>query len=235
MMSGLFDQLITGLANPVILFGHFTYFLLIVSMLMRRMVWLRSFAVASGVAKIVYRAFFVFDPVSVLWETVFVLVNIGQLLLICYYERHHRFTDDQRHFVDSMPASVERRALKRLLGFATVREVPADAVLVREGEVVKDLLYVATGVARIESGGRIIAVCGPGDYLGEMSFLSGEPATATVVASKPMRVLAFDQQRLHAAVASDAAIHRAMEAGLNRNLVGKLVRANTARVAPLSA
>jgi signal transduction histidine kinase len=232
-MSGLFDQLLNGLTNPVILFGHFTYFLLIVSMLMRRMVWLRSFAVASGVAKIIYRAFFVFDPVSVLWETVFVLVNIGQLLLIWYYERHHRFTDDQRHFVDSMPQSVERRALKRLLAFATVREVAADEVLVREGEVVKDLLYVATGVARIESAGRIIAVCGPGDYLGEMSFLSGEPATATVVASKPMRVLAFDQQRLHTAVASDAAIHRAMEAGLNRNLVGKLVRANSAKVAPL--
>lgn len=233
-MSGLFDQLLTGLTNPVILFGHFTYFLLIVSMLMRRMVWLRSFAVASGVAKIIYRAFFVFDPVSVLWETVFVLVNIGQLLLIWYYERHHRFTEDQRHFVDSMPLSVERRVLKRLLSFATVREIPADAVLVGEGEVVKDLLYVATGVARIESAGRIIAVCGPGDYLGEMSFLSGEAATATVVASRPMRVLAFDQQRLHAAVISDAAIHRAMEAGLNRNLVGKLVRANTARITPLS-
>lgn len=233
-MSSLFDQLLTGLTNPVILFGHFTYFLLIVSMLMRRMVWLRSFAVASGVAKIIYRAFFVFDPVSVLWETVFVLVNIGQLLLIWYYERHHRFTEDQRHFVDSMPLSVERRVLKRLLSFATVREIPADVVLVREGEVVKDLLYVATGVARIESAGRIIAVCGPGDYLGEMSFLSGEAATATVVASKPMRVLAFDQQRLRASVNSDAAIHRAMEAGLNRNLVGKLVRANTARTAPLS-
>lgn len=233
-MSSLFDQLLTGLTNPVILFGHFTYFLLIVSMLMRRMVWLRSFAVASGVAKIIYRAFFVFDPVSVLWETVFVLVNIGQLLLIWYYERHHRFTEDQRHFVDSMPLSVERRVLKRLLSFATVREIPADVVLVREGEVVKDLLYVATGVARIESAGRIIAVCGPGDYLGEMSFLSGEAATATVVASKPMRVLAFDQQRLRASVNSDAAIHRAMEAGLNRNLVGKLVRANTARIAPLS-
>lgn len=233
-MSSLFDQLLTGLTNPVILFGHFTYFLLIVSMLMRRMVWLRSFAVASGVAKIIYRAFFVFDPVSVLWETVFVLVNIGQLLLIWYYERHHRFTEDQRHFVESMPLSVERRVLKRLLSFATVREIPADEVLVREGEVVKDLLYVATGVARIESAGRIIAVCGPGDYLGEMSFLSGEAATAKVVASRPMRVLAFDQQRLHAAVTSDAAIHRAMEAGLNRNLVGKLVRANTARTAPLS-
>lgn len=235
MMSGLVDQLFTGLTNPVIVFGHFTYFLLIVSMLMRRMVWLRSFAVASGIAKIIYRGMFVFDPVSVLWESVFVLVNIGQLLLIWYYERHHRFTDDQLHFVDSMPPGVERRALKRLLGFAAIRDVEADQVLVREGEVVKDLLYVASGVARIESAGRIIAVCGPGDYLGEMSFLSGEAATATVVASRPMRVLAFDQQRLHAAVAADAAIRRAMEAGLNRNLVGKLVRSNTARIAPLSA
>lgn len=231
-MTGLFDQLLEGMTNPVILFGHFTYFLLIVSMLMRRMVWLRGFAVASGVAKIIYRAFFVFDPVSVLWETIFVLVNIGQLLLIWYYERHHRFTEDHRHFVDSMPVSVERRALKRLLAFATIREVAVDETLVREGEVVKDLMYVATGMARIESAGRMIAACGPGDYLGEMSFLTGEPATATVTASRPMRVLSFDQQRLHAAVESDATIRRAMEAGLNRNLVGKLVRANSVKVAP---
>lgn len=231
-MAGLLDQLLHGLTNPVTLFGHFTYFLLIVSMLMRRMVLLRCFAIASGVAKIIYRAFLLFDPVSVLWETIFVLVNVGQLLLIWYYERHHRFTEDQRHFVDSMPDSVERRALKRLLAFAAIREIAADETLVREGEVVKDLLYAASGVARIESAGRIIAVCGPGDYLGEMSFLTGEPATATVIAVKPMRLLAFDQRRLHAAIESDPTIRRAMEAGLNRNLVGKLVRANSARTAP---
>src|SRR3954453_23092088 len=107
-------QLVGGLSSPVILFGHFTYFLLIVSMLMRRMVWLRTLAVASGIAKIVYRAFFVLDPVSVLWETIFVFVNVIQLVLIWYYELHHRFTAEQDHFATNMPPGVERSAIKRL-------------------------------------------------------------------------------------------------------------------------
>ena len=45
-----------ALADPVVAFGHFSYFLLIVSMLMRRMVWLRTLAVASGLTKIVFTA-----------------------------------------------------------------------------------------------------------------------------------------------------------------------------------
>jgi len=35
--------------------GHINYFLLIVSMLMRRMFWLRVFAIGSGSMRIVYR------------------------------------------------------------------------------------------------------------------------------------------------------------------------------------
>lgn len=221
-------DLFRELTDPVALFGHFTYFLLIVSMLMRRMVWLRSLAVASGLAKIVYRGFFAFDPVSVVWETIFVAVNLCQLLIIWYYERHHRFAEDERGFVDSMPKGVERQALQRLLRLAEMREFAVDDALTREGEAVKDLMYVSSGVARIERGGRIIAVCGPGDYLGEVSFLSGVPATATAIAAKPVRVLAFDQAKLRALVTSDAAIRRAMEAGLNRNLVGKLARTSAA-------
>ena len=81
-------------------------------------------------------------------------------------------------------------------------------------------------VAQIEAGGRPIAVCRPGDFLGEMSFLTGSMASANVEAVTLIRVLAFDQTRLHAAMEADASIRRAMEAGLNRNLVGKLVRAN---------
>ena len=59
---------------------------------------LRILAVASGLAKIVYRGVFVLDPVSVLWETVFVLVNVIQLLIIWYYEYQHRFSEEQQHF-----------------------------------------------------------------------------------------------------------------------------------------
>ena len=230
-MVDAFEKLVAGLADPVVLFGHFTYFLLILSMLMRRMVWLRTLAVASGITKIIYRSFFVFDPVSVLWETIFVAVNIGQLLVIWYYEKHHRFAEDERLFVESMPPGVERRAIRRLLKLTTVRTVEPGQPLTGGGAAVKDLMYVAAGVASIERDGKMIAVCGPGDYVGEMSFLTGEPAGATATAVKPVRVLAFDQARLRAAIGSDASVRRAMESGLNRNLVGKLVRSNAAKPA----
>ncbi|MEO8882726.1 MAG: cyclic nucleotide-binding domain-containing protein [Devosia sp.] len=225
-MIGSLEKLFSELSDPVILFGHFTYALLIVSTLMRRMVWLRGFAVASGIAKVIYRAFFVLDPVSVLWETLFVLVNIVQLLIIWYYEHHHRFGDDQRHFVDSMPAGVERSAIKRLLDLSELMPFAPGDTLTQQGQPVTQLMYLADGIVKIEQEGRIVAICGPGDYIGELSFLTGSPATATAEVVKPARVLAFDQTRLRASIDADPALRRALESALNRNLAGKLVRSN---------
>lgn len=234
-MSTALQDLFAGLSNPVVLFGHLTYLLLIISMLMRRMVWLRSLAVASGLAKIIYRGFFVVDPVSVVWETVFVAVNVGQLIVLWYYERHHTFEGDQRHFIASIPAGVERRSLKRLLGFSSAREVPAGATLTTEGEPVSDLIFVTSGVAVVERAGVVVGACEAGDYVGEMSFLTGKPASATAKAFKPMRVLVFDQAKLKSAIETDAGIRRAMESSLNLNLVGKLVRSNDQHTAGQAA
>ncbi len=225
-MPDYFQQLLHSLTDPVTLFGHFTYFLLIVSMLQRRMVMLRLLAVAAGMAKIIYRSVFLFDPVSVLWETIFVLVNVIQLLLIWYYERHHRFADDHKHFADNMPDAVDRRAIKRLLDQAEVKQFEPGAALTVEGEPVKQLVYLADGIAKIEHAGRLVAICGPGDYIGELSFLSGKPATATATVVKPTRALIFDQAKLAASVAADPQLRRTLESALNKNLAGKLTRAN---------
>lgn len=221
-------QFFASFTDPAALFGHFTYLLLIISMLMRRMVWLRTLAVGAGLAKIVYRAFFVFDPISVFWEAVFVLVNIGQLLVIWYFERHHRFHGDEKVLVESLPIAIERRAVRRLLRLARSRELARGEALTREGEPVSTLSFVASGVFTIARGGEIVAACGPGDYVGELSFLTGQPATATATATKPARVLQFEQAELREACARDDALRRVLEMGLNRNLAGKLSRPHQA-------
>jgi hypothetical protein len=223
----MLDHLWRGLSNPVELFGHFTYFLLIVSMLMRRMVWLRALAVASGVTKIIYRAVFVLDPVSVLWETVFVIVNAAQLAIIWYDEYHHRFSEEGDHFARSMPQGVERSAIRRLLDHADLRHFAPGEVLTRQGEAVGTLMYIADGIVKVEAGDRVVAICGPGDYIGELSFLSGNPASATASVVKPSRMLAFDQAKLAAAVEADPMLRRTLESALNRNLAGKLTRSNS--------
>lgn len=225
-MDLLFEQLLQGLTNPVTLFGHFTYFLLIVSMLQRRMVLLRLLAVAAGVAKIIYRSVFLFDPVSVLWETIFVVVNVIQLLIIWYYEHHHRFDDEHQHFADNMPDTVDRSAIKRLLDLADLERYEPGKVLTVEGDKVTQLVYIADGIVKVERAERVVAICGPGDYIGELSFLSGNAATATATVVKPTRALVFDQAKLTAAIGSDAQLRRTLDSALNKNLAGKLTRAN---------
>ncbi len=230
-MPAIFHDLVTGLSSPLELFGHFTYFLLILSVLMRRMVWLRSLAVVSGVTKVIYRAFFVLDPVSVLWETIFVIVNVVQLAIIWYYEYQHRFTDEENHFASSMPIGVDRGAIKRLLELSDLVPAAVGETLTTEGAPVTNLIYVADGIIKIEHGGRLVAICSPGDYVGELSFLTGNAATATATVVKPARLLSFNQTRLAAAIETDAELRRTLESALNRNLAGKLVRSNTANSA----
>ena len=84
---------------------------------------------------------------------------------------------------------------------------------------------------KIESGDRIVAVLGPGDYLGELSFLSGNPATATATVVKPVRVLAFNQAKLREAIVADPQLKRTLDSALNRYLAGKLARSNTPNLA----
>jgi hypothetical protein len=44
-------------------------------------------------------------------STIFVLVNIGQLLIIWYYERHHRCSGAEQHFADNMPPGMDRATI----------------------------------------------------------------------------------------------------------------------------
>ena len=51
-------------------------------------------------------------------------------------------------------------------------------------------------------------------------------ASATARAIKPVRCLSFDQAKLRRGAEADANVRKALEARLNHNLVGKLIRTN---------
>ena len=211
--------------DPSHILTHVPYALLVLSMLMNDMGWLRAIAIAAGVIRIINRAWFEVDPIIVFWEVIFVAVNVGQLAILWYYARRHRFAEHESHFADSMPQSVDRRSIRRLLKLAHLRRAEPGDKLTTEGALVDELMFIAEGVVQIEREGRIVAVCGPGDFLGEMSFVSGSPASATAVVARPLRYLAFNQMRLRNALDADSELKQAMDASFNRNLVGKLAKA----------
>jgi hypothetical protein len=216
------------LESPAWLLGNCTYVVMGLSVLMRNIVWLRVLAIAAGVGKIVYRTYFVYDPLSVFWETLFVAINVAQLLLIWWENRPPNFTAEEQHFVGIVAQGLRPAAARALLQRGVWHDVETGTKLTRAGERVNALLFLSSGKVRIESGGAIVATCGPGDFLGEMTLANGNAATATAIANEPVRLLSFERHALERLQTARPVLRLALQASFNRNLIDKLVRANGA-------
>ena len=220
------EQFIASFFDPTNIAGHISYMLLISSMLMRRMLHLRLLAISAGTFSAIYYVI-VADSISLFWETLFTLVNVGQLLILYVENRRGSFTHEEQHFIAEVLSGVERAQARRLLKLGAWTEVSDDMVLIREDTTPSHLFYVIKGTARVEREGRVIGRVGPGDFLGEMSYLSGSTATATVTTDASMRYLAFDRVQLRQHLARHQEVRHALESSFNRNLIDKLVKTSS--------
>jgi hypothetical protein len=227
----MLSELVREWLDPSQVLTHLPYALLVLSMMMSDMVWLRTIAIAAGLFRILNRGWINIDHVVVPWEILFVAVNIAQLVIIWYYRKRHRFSEEEQRLADRMPERVERQTIRRILKLGEARGAGPGHVFTPADAPVSELVFVTDGIVQIERAGQILAVCGPGEFVGEMSFLSGAQASADARAVRPVRYVAFNQAKLLTAMNADPGIRHAMDAILNRNLVDKLAKAN-ARHAP---
>lgn len=73
------------------------------------------------------------------------------------------------------------------------KSAPAGEVLFREGDAGDEMFVVRTGEVRVflEAGGveKTLAHLGPGEFVGEMSLLTGQPRSATAIVQKQSDLL----------------------------------------------
>ena len=223
-MDTLFEQF----SDPDRFVGHLNYMLIILSVSMSNMRWLRVFAIASGLTGVAYYGFMVSDAVSATWEFIFTTINVIQLAIVLLAGRRRRMTDDERLFVETVMPTLETNLRALMLKAAVWEVMKPGEVLMTECDAEPRLVFIAAGAASVEKGGTIVGVCGPGDFLGEMSFLSGRPASATVRVANEIRCCIYEPGRLKALAKRQPAIRQALEYSFNRNLVGKIERMNDA-------
>jgi NTE family protein len=117
--------------------------------------------------------------------------------------------------------------LERIGTRCSDRRYERGATVWRAGDAGTDLLVIAQGALTVHgAGGEIVAHLGPGDAVGELGLLLGEPRSATVTAARPTRVFAMQAADFNRFVADDA---RALDA------VGEMLARRLRRRAPISA
>lgn len=218
--------------SPGGLLGNASYVLLIWSMAMRNMFWLRCLAILSGLTGIAYDAIWLHDPVGTFWESCFTLTNIVQWLILVNQERKLKLTAEEVSLWKKYFSDLDARECKQLLAKSTQISGKSGDVIISQGEIVDRIYVMLSGKMEIKLHGEKVAECSGGDLLGEMSFLSGAPASADSVCATDCELLAVNQEGLASLLRSSPETGNAINAYISRNLIQKIVRQNEKDLIP---
>lgn len=174
------------------------YVLIAASYLVRDILFLRYLSIGASCASITYNSLAFAHPnrLPIFWNSLFIVVNIVQLVILYRERRVVDFSDRERELYETVFRSFTPVEFMKLLRIGRWKEVPAGEVLAREGQQLPEVMLLYNGHASITVAGKTVAQVKDGHLIGEMSFLTDEPASATVTAATPTIYLGWPKLEL---------------------------------------
>jgi CRP-like cAMP-binding protein len=204
---------------------HFGYLLQLFALLARDVLWLRGILVMaqSVLAGYAYLRGPEFMP-YVWWNVLFVLINLYWVARLLRERAAVQLPDElrdlhQRHFAALTPPEFLRLWREGHRGSIT------DAQLVREDTVPDALYFLLEGAVAVSTRGRELARLGPGNFVAEMSLLTGERTTADASAVGTVHYMAWSAPILARLRTRNPMLWSKIQSVLGHDLVEKIRRA----------
>lgn len=203
------------------LIGHASYVLLVSAALVRSILPLRLLAIGAG-ATATWYGIATGSGVNVLWESLFTAVNVVQAALLMRERHAIRLSDEERNLQAAVFPHLSRLDFHRFVRAGRWESLPAGVDLTAHGRPVERIMLLSEGAASVIVEGTVVANCKRGDFIGEIAFVSGSPATATVTTATSTRLLSWRFTDLRALIERQPEIRAALQSVFNQNLIEKL-------------
>jgi CRP-like cAMP-binding protein len=204
-----------------------------VSVALRDVLWMRVLLALSSVSAITawilsstgssMGGLFFWLPTHVIWWLwIMLAINIIQLAILVRERRSLQWSNEEVEVRNTVFKQMSARSFRTLMRAGRWRTLKAESVLVVEGKPVTHLTLLVSGSAVVQVHGKTIAFLGHGAFVGEMSLLTGSPASATVRISQTSRVLVWEANALRNLMNRNQDIDAALQEALSADLLGKL-------------
>jgi len=199
-------------------------FFYVLGFLFRDELWLRGLLFIGTMFYIFY---YYYAAESPLWEAMFTsgllgLVNVSMILVVLLERSTVGMGSDAAvlyGFFQNLSPGQFRRIMKR----GTLQTATRDEVLSKEGEPLTTFYFVFEGKSTIAKRGQTVEVPA-GHFIGEVAFLKGGPATASVTVSKGTRYVAWKHEALRDLMQRSPNLSNGLIALLNMDMAGKVAR-----------
>ena len=212
--------------------GHLAFLLTAISFYLKDILLLRFLAIVSALVGIGYNYFLPVGPLwlPIFWLGVFTAINLWRIVGILTERYSIQFNEDEQELYETIFKDFSPVEYMKLIRIAEWRDAAEGLVFASEGEAVDGLRLLFSGEVSVARDGNEIGRARDGALIGEMSFIQGGVASATVTAAVPCRYVFWPEEALRGLLRRNPNIDVAMKHVFSLDLTRKLTGSNEGTV-----
>jgi hypothetical protein len=205
--------------------GHLASILTMAAYLLKDILWLRFLTILSCFAGIAFNYAVPSQPLwtVIYWNILFALINIVQIAIIIKERTGIRFTDEEKELHETLFKNFAPFEFMKLMRIGRWLEAKQGEILAVEKQSLNAVMLIYNGLVGVETNGVEVARLKDGNFIGEVSFIAGGAATATVRALMPTRYIAWPKEEISQLLNRNPSMRFAMQAMLSTDLTKKLM------------
>jgi len=211
--------------NIATLAGHLAFGLIAFSFLVKDILYLRILSILASLFSVLYNFYIPVEPMwlAINWNIIFVLVNIYHISVIIYEKRPVKMSSKEKELHETMFRGLTPVEFLKITKIAQWKEYKTPLPIITQGKPVNDLILIYNGTVDVLVNDNKVAELKDGQFVGEMSFLTEKPATATCKVEHNAECLVWPQKDFKDLLKRNPSLYFTIQSLLSEQVSNNLV------------
>ena len=197
-----------------------------IALAFREILWIRVLLTFGYLLRFITQYIFEGNLNASIWMIIFVIINLFQIIQIVN-ERRKRFIEPKIFDIyESVFSSLTSYEFLTFWKIGKIKSVNKDTKIISEGDKLNSILLLLNGKVKVQSGKIHITYLPRGSFMGEMSFISKQGASADVISNEEVSYIEWTENELLKIKKNHRIFWTKIQNILLNDLITKVKRAN---------
>ena len=207
--------------NIATIAGHLAFGLIAFSFLVKDILWLRLVSVLASLFSIFYNWVIPIEPmwIAIGWNFIFILLNLYHIAVIIYEKRPVQMSPKHKELYETMFKGMTPVDFLKITKIADWVHFKSGEVITQQKHAVETLNLIYNGTVDVAVDSKKVAELKDGQFVGEMSFLTEKPATATCIVKHKTECLVWKQNEFKELLKRNPSLYYSIQSLLSNQLI----------------
>ena len=211
--------------NIATLAGHLAFGLIAFSFLVKDILYLRLLSILASLFSVFYNYTIPIEPMwlAINWNIIFVMVNLYHVAMLIYEKRPVHMEPKDKELYETMFKDLTPVEYLKITKIADFKKLSIGTKIITQDARVFNLNLIYNGTVEVQVDGKSVAELKDGQFVGEMSFLTEQPATATCIVKHETELLVWKQKQFKDLLKRNPSLYFTIQSLLSTQVSSNLV------------